>query len=1000
VRSASAGRRRVRLRWVFLATFGAGALAVGGFTWYHIAAERREAVDHWRARVSTQADDRARVITDWLRTRQGDAEVLAASASIRAALIGGEAGGLVRELDRVAAAYGYSGIAVLSPDGRVLARSSGAGSAPEALGAATRAALRGGGFQVDIAGADGGARAYLALAAPVLAGPAGAAGGQRLLGALAFRMPLETGLWPLLAGAAVATETEETLLLRVGGGPPAYLSPLRREPAGWKAVERSLERLGAMLHASAPGAVVFGALDDYREVPVFAAARRLPGTPWALVLKIDQSEALAGFYQAGRLGGLASAFLLLALGGFLAALWRQYQRTDLLREQIEQERAFAALRSHAETIVASVPAGLFVLSSDLRVVSANRSALDLLRQGQAEVLGQPLDTVLRADGLAQRAREVMRLGVAQHDMVFHVQLVARRETRPVRATITGTRMALQDDARLLLIVQDLTEEQRLQAARRASEERLRDLVQGLDAVVWEAEVDTLRFTFVSQRAEVLLGHPVDRWLNDRDWWTARIHAEDRAAVTAALRAALDGGEDADVEYRAVAADGRRLWLRDRIRVVRDVQGRPVQLRGLTDDVTKRRQAEQALRESEERMRAIAEATPVPLAITTVREGAFIYVNEHALHLLRLGRREDLERMRAADLWADPAVYARFQEALRTQRRVADFEWQGRRPDGSTFWSVLSTEPMTYDGAPAHVNGFVDITERKALEVRLEELVAQRTAELSRANAELEEAARTAREAQGAAEVASRAKSQFLANMSHELRTPLNAILGYTELILDDTYGEVPEKIREVLDRVEKSGRHLLGLINDVLDLSKIEAGQLSLAVAPYSMADVVHSVFLAVESLAAEKRLDLRVALPPDLPPARGDERRITQVLLNLVGNAIKFTDAGYVAVEVTAAEGWFTVAVRDTGPGIAPEAQQKIFEEFQQEDSSNTRKKGGTGLGLSIARRIIELHGGRLRVESAPQAGSTFSFTIPVAIERRRQQLPVAVERRRPGAA
>ena len=208
--------------------------------------------------------------------------------------------------------------------------------------------------------------------------------------------------------------------------------------------------------------------------------------------------------------------------------------------------------------------------------------------------------------------------------------------------------------------------------------------------------------------------------------------------------------------------------------------------------------------------------------------------------------------------------------------------------------------------------------------------------------------------------ASQHKSQFLANMSHELRTPLNAILGYAELILDNVYGDTPEKMREVLDRIQRNGSHLLGLINDVLDLSKIEAGQLNLSLADYSLKDVVQSVYSAVEALAKEKQIALKVEVPPHLPAARGDERKLTQVLLNLVGNAIKFTDTGEVAIKAFAANGSFTVAVRDTGPGIAEAEQAKIFEEFQQADSSITKKKGGTGLGLAIAKRIVELHGGR----------------------------------------
>jgi signal transduction histidine kinase len=237
------------------------------------------------------------------------------------------------------------------------------------------------------------------------------------------------------------------------------------------------------------------------------------------------------------------------------------------------------------------------------------------------------------------------------------------------------------------------------------------------------------------------------------------------------------------------------------------------------------------------------------------------------------------------------------------------------------------------------------------------------------------------------EIASKHKSEFLANMSHELRTPLNAILGYTELIMDNIYGDVPEKIQEVLGRVEKSGRHLLGLINAVLDLSKIEAGRLSLSLNDYSMQEVVQTVFTAVESLAAEKNLELKVSLSPDLASGRGDQQRIAQVFMNLVGNAIKFTDAGEIRVEVADSDGSFLVSVSDTGPGLSKADQQKIFEEFHQVDSSATRKKGGTGLGLSIAKRIIEMHGGRIWVESQLGKGSTFRFTLPVRVERQMEQ-------------
>jgi signal transduction histidine kinase/putative methionine-R-sulfoxide reductase with GAF domain len=233
------------------------------------------------------------------------------------------------------------------------------------------------------------------------------------------------------------------------------------------------------------------------------------------------------------------------------------------------------------------------------------------------------------------------------------------------------------------------------------------------------------------------------------------------------------------------------------------------------------------------------------------------------------------------------------------------------------------------------------------------------------------------------EEASQHKSQFLANMSHELRTPLNAILGYTELMADGAYGEPSEKMVGILQRLEANGKHLLGLINDVLDLSKIEAGQLVLELSDYCIQDIAQTVRSTLEPLATDKKLAFKVEMAGELPPGRGDGRRLTQVLINLVGNAIKFTDAGEVAIKAEANNGSFHVSVRDTGPGISFADQARLFQEFQQADNAITRKKGGTGLGLAISKRIIEMHGGRIWVESQSGQGSTFAFMLPVIVER-----------------
>ena len=257
-----------------------------------------------------------------------------------------------------------------------------------------------------------------------------------------------------------------------------------------------------------------------------------------------------------------------------------------------------------------------------------------------------------------------------------------------------------------------------------------------------------------------------------------------------------------------------------------------------------------------------------------------------------------------------------------------------------------------------------------------------TRELARLDAEQRQAADALRTLNAKLEQASRAKSEFLANMSHELRTPLNAILGFNEMILDDLYGEVPADLKEPLTDIQTNGRHLLRLINDVLDLSKIEAGRMELSLGDYAVEDVVGTVRASLRSLAADRGLEFVAEVETNLPVAYGDGKRITQCLLNLVGNALKFTKHGRVAIGVEREGALLRYSVSDTGIGIPADQLDAVFGEFRQVDGTTTRDFGGTGLGLSITKKFVELHGGRIWVESELGKGSTFFFTVPLRVE------------------
>ncbi len=256
-----------------------------------------------------------------------------------------------------------------------------------------------------------------------------------------------------------------------------------------------------------------------------------------------------------------------------------------------------------------------------------------------------------------------------------------------------------------------------------------------------------------------------------------------------------------------------------------------------------------------------------------------------------------------------------------------------------------------------------------------------SAELRRLYEEERDAARQLAALNSQLARASQAKSEFLANMSHELRTPMNAILGFTEMILDDIYGEVPPDVRGPIQDVRTCGQQLLRLINDVLDLSKIEAGRMELSLTDYSVQEVVETARTSLRSLAAEKGLEFTADVQPDIPLAYGDGKRITQCLTNLVGNALKFTKQGGVSIGARLEGGQVVYSVTDTGIGIPGDQLDHIFGEFRQVDSSISREFGGTGLGLSITKTFVELHGGRIWVESEPGRGSTFRFAIPLRI-------------------
>jgi PAS domain S-box-containing protein len=443
-----------------------------------------------------------------------------------------------------------------------------------------------------------------------------------------------------------------------------------------------------------------------------------------------------------------------------------------------------------------------------------------------------------------------------------------------------------------------------------------------------------------------------------------LHPDDYDAVVSSIRRSAETMEPWSFVYRVQLP----------IRGVRWVEGYSVPTalpdgsilwHGYIRDITDRKQSEEALQLSEERLRACIGNTPNVAVQWYDEQGRVLFWNPASERVFGWTSEEAMGRTldQLIHTPGEAAVFVKLLGEMKvTGQPVGPVEFQFRRRDGSQGFCLSTVFSIPgFDGQACFVCMDVDVTERK----RAEDELRRREAEL--------------RVAKEAAEVASRAKSEFLATMSHEIRTPMNGVIGFTNLLLDTPLTEEQE---EFAGTIKGSGEALLTLINDILDFSKIEAGKLAVEHIRYDLAQAVEDVADLLAPGAGEKGVELAIHFAPGLPQQlAGDPSRVRQVLLNLMSNALKFTERGHVFVEVQPAPDeadQLRINITDTGIGIPKDKQAELFQHFTQADSSNTRRFGGTGLGLAISKRLVELMGGQIGLESEPGLGSTFWFTLP----------------------
>ena len=609
-----------------------------------------------------------------------------------------------------------------------------------------------------------------------------------------------------------------------------------------------------------------------------------------------------------------------------------------------------------------------VLDGDGVILEASRAARDLA--AGAEILGRRPWEIPGREGLGPACRAAFERLAG--DPALEIDAIVETVDGVGKAVALDLTLRATTDEegaldRIIAEATDITARRRAEQAAQVSETRLHDALDEIDDVITLYSVAEQRIVHLGGSIWALLGQAPGREEISQAQMMAAIHPDDRAQAMAAHQHLVTHGAS-DVELRIVRPSGEIRWVRSRSRAIRDERGRVVRTAGVMSDVTDRRVAEEALREREHRFRCMLDSARDIIAIAGP-DHRYAFVSSAVERVLGYTVEEYCGRALRELLHPDDVARV---EAIRARVRStpgasATMEARVRHKDGHYVWMESSGVNLIDDPAIGGVLSTQhDVGERVAAREAMERWSAELEARVEQRTAALERA--------------SRAKDEFLAAVSHELRTPLNGMLGLSEALEEEVYGPLAPRQRKAIGQVRARGADLLALIESILDQSSLALGTMTLARASVPVVALCRSALRAVEREAERKQQTLAFSSEDPGLSVDGDERRLGQVLVNLLGNAVKFTpDRGSIGLAVRAnpGRGVVVLAITDTGCGIGAEDLERIFLPFVQLDARLAREHAGAGLGLSVARRIVDLHGGTLGVESEIGQGSRFTVTL-----------------------